>query len=359
MKSVFGKRTFNANEKTFYFQSIYQNIFWRLNHQYKTGITFRYDILEQHFELWPSRITEAVPGAFFEYTYSYLDKLTVVSGVRADLIDYTVLEIIPRLHAKYNFTEDFIFRISAGKSLRQPYPLADHISALASSRQIVYLGRPLPERAWNYGINFTRRFTLFGNASTFSADLYRTAFIRQLVADTYTDSSKLYFRNSTGESYSNSMQFTFGHELLEQIEMRLAYKYEDVESDYNGTLREQPLISRNRGLASLNYSSLNKHWKVDITAIWEGSKKLPKVFEDADYGNNPDRSPSFTLFNFQLTKVFRKFEVYGGSENILDYRQLHPIINADNPFGNSFDATNIWGPIAGRRIYAGLRYSIK
>jgi hypothetical protein len=60
-----------------------------------------------------------------------------------------------------------------------------------------------------------------------------------------------------------------------------------------------------------------------------------------------------------VTKVFRRFEVYAGSENLLDYRQLNPIINPENPFGNSFDATNIWGPVQGRRVYAGLRFSIR
>jgi hypothetical protein len=63
--------------------------------------------------------------------------------------------------------------------------------------------------------------------------------------------------------------------------------------------------------------------------------------------------------HLQVTKVFRRFELYAGAENFLDYRQEHPIINAENPFSNTFDATNIYAPIDGRRIYAGLRYSIK
>jgi len=63
--------------------------------------------------------------------------------------------------------------------------------------------------------------------------------------------------------------------------------------------------------------------------------------------------------NSQITYVLKKIEVYGGVENLLDYRQLHPIINANQPFSNSFDATQVWGPIEGRRVYAGLRYTLK
>jgi hypothetical protein len=38
--------------------------------------------------------------------------------------------------------------------------------------------------------------------------------------------------------------------------------------------------------------------------------------------------------------------------------QSHPIIDAGNPRGDNFDATMIWGPVHGRKIYAGLRFNI-
>jgi len=36
--------------------------------------------------------------------------------------------------------------------------------------------------------------------------------------------------------------------------------------------------------------------------------------------------------------------------------QENPVINAENPFSDTFDATQVWGPIQGRRFYVGLRY---
>jgi outer membrane receptor for ferrienterochelin and colicins len=50
--------------------------------------------------------------------------------------------------------------------------------------------------------------------------------------------------------------------------------------------------------------------------------------------------------------------MYAGVENLTGYTQDHPIISPENPFSSTFDATNIWGPIMGRKIYAGIRYSI-
>jgi hypothetical protein len=154
------------------------------------------------------------------------------------------------------------------------------------------------------------------------------------------------------------LQLTFNTEIIERLDLRLGYKFEDVRSTYNGTLEQQPLVSRNRALGSLAYKTENEHWKFDYTLVYEGEKKLQHTFSNSETGTG-NFSPDFFLMNFQVTKVFRKFELYAGSENLTDYRQLHPIIHPENPFGNSFDATNIWGPIQGRRVYAGFRMSIQ
>ena len=53
--------------------------------------------------------------------------------------------------------------------------------------------------------------------------------------------------------------------------------------------------------------------------------------------------------------------MYIGVENLTDYTQPNPIIDAENPLGleSDFDASLIWGPVMGRNIYAGIRYKIK
>jgi hypothetical protein len=51
-------------------------------------------------------------------------------------------------------------------------------------------------------------------------------------------------------------------------------------------------------------------------------------------------------------------EIYLGGENITNFKQLNPIIDSQNPFGQKFDATNVWGPIMGINIYGGFRFSI-
>jgi hypothetical protein len=35
------------------------------------------------------------------------------------------------------------------------------------------------------------------------------------------------------------------------------------------------------------------------------------------------------------------------------------ILAADEPFGEYFDASMVWGPVSGRLMYGGFRYKIK
>ena len=62
--------------------------------------------------------------------------------------------------------------------------------------------------------------------------------------------------------------------------------------------------------------------------------------------------------NTQITKNFKTWSVYAGAENLTNFVQKHPIISVENPYGNDFDASMVWGPMHGRTIYAGVRWAL-
>jgi hypothetical protein len=62
--------------------------------------------------------------------------------------------------------------------------------------------------------------------------------------------------------------------------------------------------------------------------------------------------------NAQVTRYFKKWSVYLGAENITGSRQHEAIIAADDPFGPYFDGSMIWGPVHGRKLYAGFRFAL-
>ena len=65
------------------------------------------------------------------------------------------------------------------------------------------------------------------------------------------------------------------------------------------------------------------------------------------------------MLNAQITHIYKKWDFYIGGENLSNYKQHHPIVDAESPFSSSFDATEIWGPVMGISVYAGIRYQLK
>ena len=361
--AFFGLKDYNATQQNFYANLIFQNTMGNKNHSYKAGLSLQADLLDENFKqdslaTVQTDTTEITPGAFYEYTFNAKDKFTSVLGLRTDYHNAYGWFVVPRIHAKYNFTPFLILRASAGRSFRRPHPLADNISLLANARHILFTENIEPEIAWNYGTNFTAIFDVLGIESTFNVDYYRTFFVNQFIADAYSDSANILFYNLDGESFSNSFQATLNMELLEGLSLRLAYKNDDVRSTYNDKLQNKPMVALHKSLVNVAWEP-NVKWKFDYTLLWEGKKKLAYSNIAGNENVPAAESPEFVTMNAQITRVFKKWEIYAGAENLANFTQDDPIISPDNPFSSAFDATNIWGPIFGRKIYAGMRFSIR
>jgi outer membrane receptor protein involved in Fe transport len=83
---------------------------------------------------------------------------------------------------------------------------------------------------------------------------------------------------------------------------------------------------------------------------------VPSTAANPQQYRRADTSPVYAILNAQVTKYFRKWNVYVGVENLTDFRQDDPIIAADDPFGEYFDSSMVWGPIFGRMFYAGIKF---
>lgn len=365
VNSFFGLKNYTGTQYSYYSNLIFQSIIKTTDHKYRLGASFLLDNYDEHYNepqnIYSRNILYAVPGVFAEYTFEYLEKFALIAGMRADYHNKFGMFYTPRLNMKYNFTENLILRASAGNSFRTANIIADNIGYMSSSKVLVVKDALLPERAWNTGANVTWKFHLAHRDASLSSDFYHTDFTNQIVVDPYSDPNYIQFYNLNGKSYSQSFQVAFNYELIKQLNVRLAYKFDNVHVTYYQTgLTEKPLVSRNKGLINLAYETQNKKWRFDFTTQFDGAKKLASTLTHNGVEENPDhRSPAYAIINMQLTKVFRKFELYAGGENLTNYTQHDPIVSAQNPFDKSFDATDIWGPIMGAKIYVGFRMDIK
>jgi outer membrane receptor for ferrienterochelin and colicin len=364
--SYFGLTRYDASQNSLYGNFLYQSIIANTNHKILTGLSFQYDNYIEVLNTINYDRKEVVPGAFLEYTFNHLDKLTTVAGIRIDHHNQFGTFVTPRLHMRYALSDHSVLRVSAGRGQRTAILISENNGLLASSRQFIIEGQEnnlpyglKPEIAWNLGINFTHEFTLDYREGFFSFDFYRTDFENQIVVDLDRNPQSAVFYNLDGESYSNSFQAQVDYELVKRLDMRLAYRFFDVKTTYDGDLRLKPLVSRHRFFINLAYES-RKYWKLDYTLNWQGRKRIPDTHSNPESYQLPEYSPNFLVMNLQISKTWlEKLNVYVGVENLLNYRQEDPILAADDPFGPYFDSSVAWGPIFGRNIYAGIRYTVK
>ncbi|MFI5148215.1 MAG: TonB-dependent receptor domain-containing protein [Bacteroidia bacterium] len=363
--SFFGLNSYNASERSLYANLIYQGILNNTNHKFRAGASFMYGDFRESLNLVDYQHLETVPGLFVEYTYTGREKFTLVAGMREDYNSLYGFIFTPRLHMRYALRPNTIVRIAAGRGERSANVLAENTSLLTSDRQIM-INRSAnlpgygltPEIAWNEGVSFQQNIRIAGRPGSVIADFYRTDFQNQVVADLYQSPQLAVISDLKGVSFSNSMQIELNQEVLKGLDLRLAYRWLDVEATYHGMLMEKPLLAQNRILLNLAYES-KSHWKIDYTLQGYGRKRLPWTGSNPEAYRVTDYSPAFSIMNVQFSRTIKILELYAGVENMLDFRQINLIVDPLHPYGKYFDASMVWGPVFGRMVYAGLRLKLK
>jgi hypothetical protein len=69
-------------------------------------------------------------------------------------------------------------------------------------------------------------------------------------------------------------------------------------------------------------------------------------------------APKYTLTHTSVNFFWKNMEIYTGAENLFGYTQHQPIMVWQDPTSVYFDATQLYAPMMGRRIYGGLRFRI-
>lgn len=369
-QSYFGLNQYNIKQQSYYSNLIFNSIISNTMHKFATGLNFTYDKYAEFVNVTDvSRVDNSV-GAFFEYTFDDNNKFSYILGGRMDYHNRLGVFFTPRLHVKYNPWEKAVLRFSAGRGKRAANIFAENQNLFASSRVFSVLdtnGKIYgldAEIAWNYGLSFTQNFMFLGMKADTTIDFYRTDFQNQAVVDVMNSPQQVLFYNLDGKSYANSLQLDFNLEIIKHLNLRTAYKYYDISTDYISGSFQRPLQAKHRFFGNVEYAThiveKGRQWRFDFTWNWLGKQQLPNTRSNAVADSFPEFSPSFSLMNAQITRTFSsKFEVYIGGENIGNYTQDKAVLGADNPFGATFDTSIVYAPVFGQMYYAGLRFKIK
>lgn len=364
-KSWFGTVQYKAQQYSTYSNLQFENT-WR-SHEFKTGISLRQLQIREAINFSDTLLkrtyngnylkNELIPGLFAENTFKWrADIITLITGIRIDHHNQFGWITTPRMMLKYDVSEKSILRMSAGTGWRTVNLFSENTSLMASSRNIIFKEALNPEKSFNWGVNFFRKLKSKKLEGYITTDLYQTRFKNQFFPDYDSDPGIAYIANFTETSIANGFQTDLNLKLFKLVEVKAAYNYLDVYRISNQIKTQLPFNSKHKFLMAVSYLPKSKTWRVDVNAHWFGKQRLPDTQKNPDIYQQAQWSKAYTTFNIQGTKSWKKLELYGGIENLFDFRQIRPIVSWQNPFSPYFDTSFNWGPTRGREFYFGIRY---
>ncbi len=375
--SVFGRKSLNGVQNTYYTNVLFTSYFNTVKHRYTIGGSFNYDDYETAFTddfvllgsmspqttqtpLTPINRSEAVTGIFGEYTYSHPSGLTAVAGLRTDYNSRFGWFLTPRFCVKYDINKFIIFRMSAGRGFHSPNVLSENIGLMASSRNfhISNIGNLGIEKAWNAGGNIAFNIPIWNKQTAkLSFDYFHTGFQNQIIIDTERNRNAVFFYNlSGGKAYANAWQADLTASLFRGVDLYAAFRYNNTQITYTDGTRQvktdKPLVSAYKGLINLSYATNLRRWVFDATVQVNGPTRLPGL---NGYDSEKIYSEVYSVYFAQITHNSKRFDIYLGAENIFSYTQKDPIREWQYPFSGDFDASMVWGPLTGIQVYSGIR----
>lgn len=398
----YGARQWNAEQTNAYLNAIFQTGFddeaidpWD-NHQHKltAGLSVNYDgydevLHSEHLSPITYRLDrwEVTPGVFAEYTYTYKDKVTLLAGIREDYSSTYGFFTTPRMNVRFAPFEWWTLRGSVGLGYRSPNAIADNAAYLASNRMYHFdVSKLTQERSMNTGLSTVFYIPMGKRELQLSGEYYYTKFLDGVIADMDRSLHGITLYNmhdvDGAQYFSHNWQVEANMEILRGWTMTAAFRYTDVkQTTFNSEqgeylLRDKPLQNKFKGIITTSYQTPLKTWQFDLTAQFNGPGRMPdgfvvpsgskQYFTDAMGQVHHKWYPQLLG---QITKYFRTWSIYLGAENITNFTQDNPIVGERreakgehrfvDPSSANYDASMIWAPIHGWKMYLGFRWALE
>lgn len=254
---------------------------------------------------------ESVVGLFAELNYKPFDQISFIAGFRADQHNNYGTLLTPRFHLKYDLSDLFKVRFSLGYGYHAASVIGENPNVLSSAR-LLKINNLEIESALNIGSSINTTLELFEIPFIFDLDFYSTNFVNQVIADYDSSIDSIIFKNVKNESYTNNYQAQVSFNLIPELELAFAYRYNDIKSIFGNEKLIQPLQSPGRILVTGSYLSHKKDFQFDGTLIWNSSGRLPNFIYSHETNENTFKN--FFRFNLQITKKFGELEFYIGGK---------------------------------------------
>ena len=316
-----------------------------------------------------------IPGVFVQDEWAVADQLTLLSGARLDHYGAHGLIFAPRLNLKYSISDWTSLRLNGGTGFRIVNLFTEDHAFISGQREVVIEESLQPERSYNAAANLHHIYTLGNSQGTMDIDVFFTHFTNKIIPD-YSVPGQILYSNTEGHARTAGLSLSLSHQFRFPLSAQLGFNWQratQTEPDADGQFQTRLIEFAQQwsGVGAFNYNWKKTGITFAYTLNVSGPMALPETFDFGPDGqllpaSRPTESDPFLIHALQVSKAVPawKLDLYGGVQNLLDYRQpFSPLVGYNDPnaragFSQNFDTSYAYGPMQGREFYLGLRWSL-
>ncbi len=378
--SVYGNTPYLATQRIGFGQFTWDKSL--SNHDLLFGTAVRYNFYNDNTPATAHADEIVIPSFFAQDEIAFSEKHNLLLGARYDYDKRHGNIFTPRIAYKFKPSKNDILRLNAGTGFRVVNLFTEEHAALTGARDVIITEALKPERSYNINLNYlTKLYTKSGVMISLDASAWYTHFSNIILPDYDTNPNQIIYDNLDGKAVSKGISLNIDTMFSNGLKFLTGVTFQDVSKTENSITEQQMLTESFTGTWAATYKVYKYNLTFDYTGNIYGPMRLPLL---GDLDPRSPKSPVWSIQNIQLTfDGLKNFEIYGGIKNLLNWtpNKGNPFIIArvhdpfdeqvefdnngnalatpENPYALTFDPSYVYGPNQGRRLFFGLRFSLK
>lgn len=376
--SMYGNTPFLAKQNIAFAQ-----FFWDKSikkHDFLVGTAARYQMYNDNSPATTNADNTFIPSVFVQDSYKINNRFSLLGGLRYDYHKTHKSIVTPRIAFRYEAKKGDILRLNAGTGFRVVNLFTEDHAALSGARDVEVLEDLKPEKSVNVNVNYLKTWMLNSNfILQAEAAAWFTHFSNSIIPDYESNPNKIIYKNLDGFAQTKGISLNVDAVYANNLKIMLGATLQDVSKTEQNVRTQQMLTEKFSGTWAISYTFNALNLTVDYSGNVYGPMRLPLI---SALDPRLAQSKTYSLQNIQFTyKGFKRFEIYGGVKNILNWtpnknnpfliaRSHDPfnkkvqfgtdgnaLVTPENPYGLVFDPTYIYAPNQGVRTFLGVRYN--
>lgn len=364
-QSTYGTTNFNAEEWTTNVDAFHSG--WSVGERgrFTSGASLLWDRYTDETPA-DSDMNVWVPAAFAEYSGTSSEerpRWTWIHGLRIERPSDQGLIVAPRINLKWAPAANLDFRFNAGRGYRRVHLFTEEHAALDGSRSVIQPAGGLdPESSWNALLAADWQTGGTRASTTVSARAFSTVFTDRIYADYDSLPNTILYRNIDGTGWSRGIGLDLqwmhsnGWQVLAGATRQRSVIVEGESAPWTdaGRAQARPLEFAPDWTANLSVGHQGAQWGIDLQSQAVGPMKLP------EYPGQSNQSTPYGLLHLTASHTLhldptkrshdRHLTISLGVKNLTNTSQPTPLLGGEDPFGEAFEASRVYGPIEGRRF---------